>query len=160
MDLRKISAIFMFLLAIHGQLMMKYAVWRYRQRLPRRLWWVRPANRVSDAKGFYNNLIQELLNEDHEEFFSLFRMWPEQFLLLARLVEPHLRKRIIRTPVPTQLGLDFVVSTTLLLSWDTIKCQIVVIAFILFQVPCPGRHCKAAACRISCRQIHHPENNS
>jgi hypothetical protein len=72
---------------------------------PRRRWWVRPVNKKKDEQGFYSNLIREIYDSDHEEFFDLFRMWPEQFRVLSQLVEPFLRKRSIRTPLPTVLRL-------------------------------------------------------
>ena len=103
MDLRKLGAVFFILLAIHGNMMLNYALWRQMRHRPQRRWWVRPVNRVRNAKGFYHNLVQELLHDDHEEFFSLYRMWPEQFKLLVELVEPYLTKKSIRTPLPTAL---------------------------------------------------------
>ncbi|XP_025266104.1 protein ALP1-like [Camponotus floridanus] len=81
-----------------------------RRMLKRRRWWVRPVNRMRDAQGFYFNLFKELVETDHEEFFGLFRMSPNQFHILVELLHPHLKKRSIRTPLPTDLR----VSVTLL----------------------------------------------
>lgn len=103
MELRRVLAFFVILLAAQGAILRNYAIWKHCRRLPRRRWWVRPVNRVRNVKGFYHNLVQELLTEDHEEFFSLFRMWPEQFQLLVELVRPHMPKNSIRTPLPTEL---------------------------------------------------------
>ncbi|XP_034236584.1 protein ALP1-like [Thrips palmi] len=83
----------------------RYHVWKMWKRLPRRRWWVRPVNRPRVAHGFYNNLFTELMTTDHEEFFDLFRMSPEQFNLLVNFVHPFLEKHSIRTPLPTKLRL-------------------------------------------------------
>ena len=79
MELRRVLAFFVILLAAQCAILRNYAIWKHYRRLPRRRWWVRPVNRVRNVKGCYHNLVQELLTKDHEEFFSLFRMWPEQF---------------------------------------------------------------------------------
>jgi len=71
----------------------------------RRRWWVRPVNKLRDVQGFHHNLIQELMQTDHEEFFQLYRMWPEQFYLLVNLIHPLLKKNSRRTPLPTELRL-------------------------------------------------------
>lgn len=78
--------------------------------LKRRRWWVRPVNRTRDAQGFYFNLFKELIETNYEEFSGLFRMSPNQFHTLFELLHPHLKKRIIRTQLPTNLR----VSITLL----------------------------------------------
>ncbi|CAL1672465.1 unnamed protein product [Lasius platythorax] len=70
------------------------------KRTTQRRWWIRPVNRLRNAQGFYHNIVQELLQNDNEEFFGLYRMWPEQFKLL---VHPHLQKNSIWTPLPTEL---------------------------------------------------------
>lgn len=69
----------------------------------RRRWWVRPINRLKNEQGFYNNVVKEIYEYDHEEFFKLFRMWPEQFRHLVNLVEPFLVKKSLRTPLPTAM---------------------------------------------------------
>lgn len=74
--------------------------------LKRRRWWVRPVNRTRDAKGFYFNLFKELFETDHEEFFGLFRMSPNQFHTLVKLLHSHFKKRSIRTPLPTDLRIS------------------------------------------------------
>ncbi|KAK3929806.1 Protein ALP1-like [Frankliniella fusca] len=101
--LRRMGPVLLFLMAMHIDLGMKYQLWRWLRGRSRRRWWVRPINRVRNAQGMYHNLVQELITDDHEEFFGLFRMWPEQFNLLVRLVHPFLKKHSIRTPLPTEL---------------------------------------------------------
>lgn len=64
---------------------------------------IRPVIRLRTTQGFYHNIIQELLQSDHEEFYGLYRMWPEQFTLLINLLCPHLQKNSIRTPLPSEL---------------------------------------------------------
>lgn len=103
MDLMRLGMVFMFLLAMHSNMIARYHVWKMWKRLPRRRWWVRPVNRPRRAQGFCNNLLHELITSDHEEFFDLFRMLPEQFDLLVKLVHPFLRKHSIRTPLSTKL---------------------------------------------------------
>ncbi|KAK3921453.1 LOW QUALITY PROTEIN: Protein ALP1-like [Frankliniella fusca] len=103
MNLWKLGFPFMFLIAMHCNLVTKYVMYKAWKRLPRRRWWVRPVNRPRVARGFYDNLVNELLTEDHEEFFELFRMWPQQFELLVVLVHPYLKKNSLRTPLPTKL---------------------------------------------------------
>ncbi|KAJ1525538.1 hypothetical protein ONE63_010343 [Megalurothrips usitatus] len=84
-------------------MVMQYHFWSQRKRMPRRRWWVRPVNRVRDTKGLYNNLVKELMTDDHEEFFGLYRMWPEQFQVLVDAVHPYLKKNSIRTAIPTKI---------------------------------------------------------
>lgn len=98
----RLGMVFMFLLAMHSNMIARY-VWKMWKRMPRRRWWVRPVNRPRRAHGFYINLLNELMTSDHEEFFDLFRMSPEQFELLVNFVHLFLQKHSIRTPLPTKL---------------------------------------------------------
>lgn len=102
MNLRKIKCFFLFCLSWHNLLLLQLQTMR-RKRATQRRWWIRPVNRLRNARGFYNNIVQELLQNDHEEFFGLYRMWSEQFKLLVNLLHPLLQKKSIRTPLPTEL---------------------------------------------------------
>lgn len=104
MDLRTIGLFFLSCLSWHNLLLLQWQAIKKRRTKQRR-WWVRPVNRLWNAQGFYHNLIQELIQSDHEEFFELYRMWPEQFNLLVNLVHPHIKKNSIWTPFPTELRL-------------------------------------------------------
>lgn len=90
--------------AWHQILGLQYYILQKRRKYSRR-WWVRPINQKKNAKGFYTNLVKEIKNTDHEEFFVLFRMWPEQFDVLVNLIQPYLIKRSIRAALPTELRL-------------------------------------------------------
>lgn len=103
MSLRKIRLFLLFCLSWHNLLLLQWQI--IKRRLTKRRWWVRPVNRLRNAQGFYHNLVQELLQNDHEEFFGLYRMWPEQFNLLVNLLHPYIKKNSIRTPLPTELRL-------------------------------------------------------
>jgi len=94
-----------FLLIWHQKLNLQYHILKRKRKNSCRRWWVRPVNRKKNAKGFYANLVKELKNTDHEEFFSLFRMWPEHFDILVNLVQPYLIKKSIRPALPTELRL-------------------------------------------------------
>lgn len=102
MSLRKIKCLFLFCLSWHNLLLLQLQTIRKKKATQRR-WWIRPVNRLRNARGFYNNIVQELLRNDHEEFFGLYRMWPEQFKLLVNLLHPLLKKKSIRIPLPTEL---------------------------------------------------------
>lgn len=102
-DLRTIG-LFLSCLSWHNLLLLQWQAIKKRRTKQRR-WWVRPVNRLRNAQGFYHNLVQEIIQSDHEEFFELYRMWPEQFNLLVNLVHPHIKKNSIRTPLPTELRL-------------------------------------------------------
>lgn len=102
MDCRRIGHIFLFCLSWHNLLLLQWQVLKRKKAIQRR-WWIRPVNRLRNCQGFYHNLFQELFQNDHEEFFGLYRMWPEQFELLVNLLRPHLQKNSIRTPLPTEL---------------------------------------------------------
>ncbi|XP_018371358.1 PREDICTED: uncharacterized protein LOC108766517 [Trachymyrmex cornetzi] len=80
-------------------------------------------NRKKNTKGFYTNLVKELKQTDHEEFFSLFQMWPEHFDILVDLIQlqPYLIKRSIRTPLPTELRLA--VTLSYLAQGDSIRSK-------------------------------------
>ncbi|KYN12356.1 hypothetical protein ALC57_15470 [Trachymyrmex cornetzi] len=78
-------------------------------------------NRKKNTKGFYTNLVKELKQTDHEEFFSLFRMWPEHFDILVDIIQPYLIKRSIRTPLPTELRLA--VTLSYLAQGDSIRSK-------------------------------------
>jgi len=102
MDLRKIKHLFLFCLSWYNFVLLQWQAIRLRRQRQRR-WWIRSVNRLRNAQGFYHNIVQELLQNDHEEFFVLYRMWPEQFKLLVNLLRPHLQKNSIRTPLPREL---------------------------------------------------------
>lgn len=70
-----------------------------------RRWWVRPINRQRNELGFHSNLVSELLQTDHEKFFSFSRMCPEQFNILLSLLRPYLLKRSRRQSLPVRLKL-------------------------------------------------------
>ncbi|KYN50486.1 hypothetical protein ALC57_00124 [Trachymyrmex cornetzi] len=53
-----------------------------------RRWWVRPVNRLRNAQGFYHNLVQGLLQNDHEEFFALYRAKEMRNTLKKYFVSP------------------------------------------------------------------------
>ena len=105
MDTIDIALVILFLLSWHEILNLRFRILESEKKCSRRRWWVRPANRKKNAKGFYANLVKELKSTDHEEFFSLFRMWPERFNVLVNLVQPYLIKKSNRTPLPTELRL-------------------------------------------------------
>lgn len=67
-----------------------------------RRWWVRPINRSRTELGFFNKLFHEAYVTDHEEFYSMTRMLPEQFDQLCNRVRFHLTKRSIRTPISVE----------------------------------------------------------
>lgn len=67
-----------------------------------RRWWVRPINTRRDTQGFYNNLIQEIKNDDPEMFFAFTRMNVSQFDHLVQLVGKKLQKYSARTPIPVE----------------------------------------------------------
>ena len=73
--------------------------WLYVLNNQRRLrrWWLRPVNRTKRLHGFQHNLLEELWNTDHREFFEVTRMWPEHFTLLHNLCEEHLKKKFSTT---------------------------------------------------------------
>lgn len=102
-NLKKIRLFFLFCLSWHNLLLLQWKL--IKKRTKQRRWWVRPVNRQGNAQGFYNTLIQEIIQSDHEEFFELYRIWPEQFTLLVNLLQPYLKKNSIRTPLPTELRL-------------------------------------------------------
>jgi len=103
-NLKQIGLLFLFYLSWQNSLLLQYQAVK-RKRAKQRRWWVRPVNKLRNAQGFYHNLVKELLQSDHEEFFGLYRMWPEQFSLLINLLHPHIKKNSIRTPLPTELRL-------------------------------------------------------
>lgn len=105
LDTVDIALVTLFLLVWHEILGLQFRMLKSKMKYSRRRWWVRPVNRKKNAQGFYVNLVKELKTTDHEEFFSLFRMWPEHFNILVNLVQPYLIKRSIRTPLPTELRL-------------------------------------------------------
>ncbi|XP_071645996.1 uncharacterized protein [Temnothorax longispinosus] len=111
----------LYLLNWNNLILLQYVLLRRRRRVTHRRWWVRPVNRVRDAQGFYCNLVRELIDTDHEEFFGLFRMSPDQFHLLVVLLHPRLKKRSNRTPLPTDLRVA--VTLLYLAQGDTAKLK-------------------------------------
>lgn len=87
LDTVDIALVTLFLLTYHEVLSLQFRMLK-NMKYPRRRWWVRPINRKKNAQGFYANLVKELKETDHEEFFSLFRMWPEHFNILVNLIRP------------------------------------------------------------------------
>ncbi|KAK3931994.1 Protein ALP1-like [Frankliniella fusca] len=63
------------------------------KRSPRpRRWWVRPIYFERKEKGAWYTLIPKLRAHDTEKFYEFFRMTPEAFDRLLKLVRPHLTK--------------------------------------------------------------------
>jgi len=104
-NFKKIGLLFLFCLSWQNSLLLQYQAVKRKRAKQKRRWWVRPVNKLRNAQGFYHNLVQELLQSDHEEFFGLYRMWPEQFSLLINLLHPYIKKNSNRTPLPTELRL-------------------------------------------------------
>lgn len=104
-DETELVLITLFLLTWHEVLSQLYRILQRRNKYSCRRWWIRPVNRKKNTKGFYANLVKEIKQTDHEEFFSLFRMWLEHFDILVDLVQPYLIKRSIRTPPSPELRL-------------------------------------------------------
>ncbi|KAK4876307.1 hypothetical protein RN001_012729 [Aquatica leii] len=61
---------------------------------------VRPINRLRKEKGLFDNLIQSMLQQDHEYFFKYTRMTPMQFHNLLQLVQARLQKNKTKNPLP------------------------------------------------------------
>lgn len=100
-----IALVTLFLLACYEMLGLQFCILERKKKYCSRRWWIRPVNRKKHIQGFYANLVKELKETDHEEFFLLFRMWPEHFDILVKLIRPYLLKKSIRTPLPTELRL-------------------------------------------------------
>ena len=72
----------------------------------KRRWWIRPINRPRDEQGYRANLLNEMETQDHEKFFTNFRMWPEHFKWLLDRVRDKLQKRSKRIPLDPKLRLQ------------------------------------------------------
>lgn len=83
---------------IHLQLVHLYI----KNKHAKRRWWVRPINRTRTELGFFNTLFREAYVTDHEEFYSMTRMLPEQFNELCNRVSIYFTKRSYRTPISVQ----------------------------------------------------------
>lgn len=105
LDTTDIALVTLFLHSWHEIQGLQLRMLKNKMKYSRRRWWIRPVNRKKNTQGFYANLVKELKQTDHEEFFLLFRMWPEHFNILVNLVKPYLIKKSIRTPLPTELRL-------------------------------------------------------
>lgn len=72
-----------------------------------RRWWVKPhiTEEMREMFGNYQNLFFYLINTDHEEFYNLTRMTPDQFNVLYALIEHRLQKTSMRRPLPKRLRL-------------------------------------------------------
>ncbi|KYN50485.1 hypothetical protein ALC57_00123 [Trachymyrmex cornetzi] len=87
----------------------------------KRRWWLRFVNRVTRQQGFFNNLFREVYETDHEEFFSMTRMLPEQFDQLCDRVRLYLTKRSNRTPISVEERLA--VTLQFLAHGDSVKSK-------------------------------------
>lgn len=67
-----------------------------------RRWWVRPINRSRTELGFFNKQFREVYMTDHEEFYSMTRMLPDQFDYLCNKARLYLMKRSLRTPISVE----------------------------------------------------------
>ncbi|XP_043483573.1 uncharacterized protein LOC122512032 [Leptopilina heterotoma] len=83
-----------------------------KQRRSFRRWWVKAHIRshMRNAFGAYENLFLYFMREDHEEFFSMTRMTPDDFEVLFNIVGPHLKKVSRREPLPPRLRLALILN--------------------------------------------------
>lgn len=75
-----------------------------------RRWWVKFHIRqaMRNLFGGYQRLFLYYMHEDHEQFYHMTRMTPEDFEALHRLVGPRLEKTSFREPLPSRLRLCLV----------------------------------------------------
>ena len=65
----------------------------------RKRFWVRRIFQERKTKGEYHSLVKELILFDHERFFKMFRMLPQQFEALLSWVGPKILKADTRKDV-------------------------------------------------------------
>lgn len=65
----ELALVTLILLIWHDILNQQYWILHEKRKYFRRWWWIRLVNRKENTKGFYVNLVQELKQTDHEEFF-------------------------------------------------------------------------------------------
>ncbi|KAJ8667897.1 hypothetical protein QAD02_009560 [Eretmocerus hayati] len=73
-----------------------------------RRWWVKPLLEpaVRSAFGGYARIISYLKDNDHEGFYKLFHMGPDNFDRIHDLVAPMIQKQVIRRePISTEIRL-------------------------------------------------------
>lgn len=70
-------------------------------------WWVKLHIRqqTRDLFGSYRTLFLYFMYNDHEEFYKMTRMSPDQFNILYGLIAHRLQKTSIRKPLPQKLRL-------------------------------------------------------
>lgn len=78
----------------------------------KRKYWVRPIFTIERrlAQGASNNLVNELQQQDHENFVNYFRMEPAFFKKLLQLVGPSIIKQsAVRKPIPPEMRLHITI---------------------------------------------------
>ena len=70
----------------------------------KRRFWIRKLYQERNQKGEYQLLVRDLQLHDHEIFFRYFRMLPETFKILLKLVEPDINK--VTTKMREPIGPD------------------------------------------------------
>ncbi|XP_043476015.1 uncharacterized protein LOC122507396 isoform X2 [Leptopilina heterotoma] len=72
-----------------------------------RRWWVKPHIRhnLRELFGAYQTLFLYYIRSDHEEFYKMARMTPDQFDLLYNLIAHRLQKASLRRPLSKKLRL-------------------------------------------------------
>ncbi|XP_046406063.1 protein ANTAGONIST OF LIKE HETEROCHROMATIN PROTEIN 1-like [Ischnura elegans] len=80
---------------------------RMRQAIAMRRWWQSPILQRRVEYGFWENLIQEMRNQEPDKFLNFHRMSVIQFDRLLQKVEPHIsRRQVVREPIPAGLKLS------------------------------------------------------
>lgn len=88
----------------------------------KRKYWVRPIFIIERrlAQGASNNLVNELRQQDHENFINYFRMEPALFEKLLQLVRPQITKQsAVRKAIPPETRLH--ITIRYLASGDSIR---------------------------------------
>lgn len=72
-----------------------------------RRWWVKPFIKEMNRNmfGAYETAFLYFFENDHEEFYDMVRMTPDDFEELHNVIGPHLRKFSRRRPLSTRLRL-------------------------------------------------------
>ena len=90
-------------LAVHH--IQDYRIRRRRRRRRRRDVWVRPWIGRRRQFGIYDQLLEELRNEDHTSFKNFMRMQPKMFDELLAIVSPRITKKHTWYREPLEPGL-------------------------------------------------------
>jgi len=81
----------------------------YLRKKIKRRWWVHPFYRERTQVGAFEKTFIKYKNNDHEKFFKLTRMTPDQFDELLRMISFHLQKNSYREYLTPQFRLAFTI---------------------------------------------------